>query len=136
MDSDILSRLGTIMADKNMTDRIRAVISGSAPAPPCSSESPACNSEPSVCSPEPPACKPEYKQKPPPCDPEPPCKPVPPCPGPCPSDGQSAIKHAKTLLNAVKPYLDAERCEKIDRILNAMKLAEYAGLFRMFTGNI
>lgn len=40
------------------------------------------------------------------------------------------IKNGRALLAALKPYLDSERREKIDKILEAMKLAEFAGIFK------
>ena len=52
-------------------------------------------------------------------------KPDAPCPPP-----PSTIKNGRALLLALKPYMDEKRCEKIDRILSAMKLAEFAGMFK------
>lgn len=54
---------------------------------------------------------------------------APPPPPPQPSP-PSTIKNGRALLLALKPYMDEKRCEKIDRILSAMKLAEFAGMFR------
>lgn len=61
-----------------------------------------------------------------------PQKPDVPCPPPppAPSSSPSTIKNGRALLLALKPYMDEKRCEKIDRILSAMKLAEFAGMFR------
>lgn len=53
----------------------------------------------------------------------------PPPPPPLPP-ASSTIKNGRALLLALKPYMDEKRCEKIDRILSAMKLAEFAGMFR------
>ena len=41
----------------------------------------------------------------------------------------SNIAHSKALLLALKPYLDDKRCEKIDKLLKMMQLAEMAGYF-------
>ena len=57
-------------------------------------------------------------------------KPDAPC---CDKRPSSSVKNAKALLLAMKPYLDKERCEKIDRILCALKLAELASGLRLFT---
>ncbi|MCI7344846.1 MAG: hypothetical protein SPF67_07455 [Eubacteriales bacterium] len=60
--------------------------------------------------------------------PDAPCPPSsPPSPPPSPP---STIKNGRALLLALKPYMDEKRCEKIDRILSAMKLAEFAGMFK------
>lgn len=40
------------------------------------------------------------------------------------------LKNIRALLFALKPYLDAERCEKVDKMLKMMQLAEMAGYFR------
>ena len=61
-------------------------------------------------------------------NPDAPCPPSsPPSPPPSPP---STIKNGRALLLALKPYMDEKRCEKIDRILSAMKLAEFAGMFK------
>ena len=39
------------------------------------------------------------------------------------------MAHSKALLLALKPYLDEKRCEKIDKLLKMMQLAEMAGYF-------
>ncbi len=58
-------------------------------------------------------------------------KPAAPCPPPPPPPPPpSTIKNGRALLLALKPYMDEKRCEKIDRILSAMKLAEFAGMFK------
>ncbi len=59
-----------------------------------------------------------------------PPKPDAPPPLPPPPSPPSTIKNGRALLLALKPYMDEKRCEKIDRILSAMKLAEFAGMFR------
>lgn len=48
-----------------------------------------------------------------------------------PSPGiEKNLKNTRALLLALKPYLDAGRCEKIDKMLNMMRLAEMAGYFK------
>ena len=60
--------------------------------------------------------------------PDAPCPPSsPPSPPPSPP---STIKNGRALLLALKTYMDEKRFEKIDRILSAMKLAEFAGMFK------
>jgi hypothetical protein len=39
------------------------------------------------------------------------------------------LKHTRDLLVALKPFLDERRCEKIDKMLSMMRLAEMAGQF-------
>ena len=39
------------------------------------------------------------------------------------------MAHSRALLLALKPYLDDKRCEKIDKLLRMMQLAEMAGYF-------
>lgn len=43
--------------------------------------------------------------------------------------GGGNIAHGRALLLALKPYLDDKRCEKIDKLLRMMQLAEMAGYF-------
>lgn len=40
------------------------------------------------------------------------------------------IKNTRALLIALKPYLDDKRREKIDKMLNMLRLAEMAGYFK------
>ncbi len=37
------------------------------------------------------------------------------------------IKESRALLSALKPYLDSERCERIDKIISIMRVAEIMG---------
>lgn len=46
------------------------------------------------------------------------------------STSSAAISNSKALLLALKPYLDSDRCARIDKIIDAIRLAEYARLFR------
>ena len=49
---------------------------------------------------------------------------------PSPS-ASSSIKKGKALLLALRPYFDKPRRDKIDKIIDAMKLGEYAQLFKL-----
>lgn len=107
-----MSKLGEILSDPQMSEKIRA-IAESVP-PPKNAEDAAVSSAPS-----------------PPAPSVPPALPLSLLSGL--GSGGSAPKtivNGKALLIALKPFLDSERCEKIDRILSAMKLAEFAGIFK------
>lgn len=49
---------------------------------------------------------------------------------PPPPTSSSSIKNGRALLLALRPYFDKPRRDKIDKILDAMKLGEYAQLFK------
>lgn len=69
---------------------------------------------------------PEKSQTSPPSPLSPPSPPSPPS-----ADGENkTLKSGKALLLALKPYLDDGRKEKIEKILGAMRLAEYAQVFK------
>lgn len=61
-----------------------------------------------------------------------------PCGGaPCPfpekgkaSSAAKSIAESRALLSALKPYLSAERCARIDKILGMMKIAEIMGYLK------
>jgi len=67
-----------------------------------------------------------------------PAKEILPCGGaPCPfpqkegfSDTAKNIAQSRALLLALKPYLSQERCERIDKILGMMKIAEIMGYLK------
>lgn len=94
----MISKLGQVLSNPEMTEKIRSIVASSAPQ------------------------KPEGDRS---CPPPPP----PPC-APCAREIPGTIRNGRALLIALKPYLDPERCGKIDRILDAMKLAEFAGFFK------
>ena len=48
-----------------------------------------------------------------------------------PQATSSSIKNGKALLLALRPYFDKPRRDKIDKIIDAMKLGEYAQIFKM-----
>lgn len=125
IDPTVLEKLDAVMSDPSLGDKINAIISGTSPAAKEKGDAPKeqPSSEDSGYGSSPPAemrsagglpcggaC--ETQSPPPPC----PCKPPPP---PC-----STVKNGRALLLALKPYMDEKRCEKIDKILSAMKLAE------------
>ncbi len=49
-----------------------------------------------------------------------------------PPSVEKNIKQMRALFVALKPFLDRKRCEKIDKLLGMMRLAEMAGAFRSF----
>ena len=61
-----------------------------------------------------------------------PAKEIFPCPLPqkegC--DAAKSIAQSRALLVALKPYLSAERCARIDKILGMMKIAEIMGYLK------
>jgi hypothetical protein len=46
------------------------------------------------------------------------------------SDTAKSISQSRALLQALKPYLSEERCARIDKILNMMKIAEIMGYLK------
>lgn len=46
------------------------------------------------------------------------------------SDTAKSIAQSRALLQALKPYLSEERCARIDKILNMMKIAEIMGYIK------
>lgn len=122
IDPAVLEKLGAVMSDPSLGDKINAIISGTSPAAnekgdapkeeqasaensgyggPASADVRSAGARPCGG-----ACE---TQNPPPCRPRPSC---------------STVKNGRALLLALKPYMDEKRCEKIDKILSAMKLAE------------
>ena len=121
MDNDFSEKLGTLLSDPAALAKI-ASLAGSlglsgASAPPQAAEKP--QKPGGECD----AC---------------PAKELLPCGGaPCPfpkSEGVSAaaknISQSRALLVALKPYLSHERCERIDKILGMMKIAEIMGYLK------
>lgn len=122
MDPAVFEKLGAVMSDPSIGEKINAIISGKGHGeekPPRPEEKP-CDGGCAVMPPCGDCC--EGKK---PCDVPPP---TPPCPCRQPSCSQT-VKNGRALLIALKPYMDESRCEKIDRILSAMKLAEVFGTF-------
>ena len=119
MDNDFSEKLGALLSDPAALAKIAGLagslgLSGaSAPTPPRTEE------KPRECD----AC---------------PAKEVLPCggaPGPVPkkervSDAAKSIAQSRALLTALKPYLSGERCERIDKILGMMKIAEIMGYLK------
>ena len=118
MDNDLSEKLGALLSNPEALAKI-AGIAGSlgltgASAPPPAQEKPAHDCD---------AC---------------PAKEILPCGGaPCPfpkKDGigsaAKSIAESRALLVALKPYLSHERCERIDKILGMMKIAEIMGYLK------
>jgi hypothetical protein len=53
-----------------------------------------------------------------------------PCPFPKKGGAAKSIAESRALLVALKPYLSAERCARIDKILGMMKIAEIMGYLK------
>lgn len=112
MDSAVFEKLGAVMSDPSVKEKIGAIISGKGreeEKPTVPDENP---HESVVTS----GSNSDGDKKP--CDAAPPCR---------QSTTPSTLKNGRALLLALKPYMDESRCEKIERILSAMKLAELIG---------
>ncbi len=114
MDNDFSEKLNSILANPEMMDKIKNIASGlgaaSASAPPKKDGMrPDCENCPRAL----------------PCGA---CAPYP------PSKNQSelakSISNSRALLTALKPYLDSERCARIDKILGMLKIAEIMGYIK------
>ena len=120
MDGDLSEKLGAMLADPEMLSKIAGIAGslGLTPAPPV------------------PPVQPKEEQKP--CG-ACPAKDILPCGGgECPlpggggalSEAAKNIAQSRALLSALKPYLSAERCARIDKILGMMKIAEIMGYLK------
>ncbi len=121
MDGDFSEKLGAMLSDPAMLAKIAGIAGslglGNAAAPP----------------PQPPPKEEASK-----CD-TCPAKEILPCGGAeCPFPGKGGalssaaknISQIRSLLSALKPYLSSERCERIDKILGMMKIAEIMGYLK------
>lgn len=117
MDNDFSEKLSSMLSDPAMLAKIADVAGslglGGAPAQAKekaqSRECPACPAKEAL-----------------PCG-------VAPCPFPAKeglSEAARSIAQSRALLSALKPYLSAERCERIDKILGMMKIAEIMGYLK------
>ena len=121
MNGDFSSKLDKILSNPAMMAQIKSLADtmtedGEAKAPP--------PTEPTQAAPEPePAAAPES----PPQTDTPAAMPAlfSPAPG-----MEKNIKNTRALLLALKPYLDDKRRDKIDKMLNMLRLAEMAGYFK------
>lgn len=108
MDGDLSEKLGSILSDPSMMEKIKSIAQGlgaSAPPPP------------------PPIVERKEER-------------LPECEN-CPLVSASIAKEkneltknlasSRALLVALKPFLDKERCERIDKILGMIKIAELMG---------
>lgn len=99
-DSDLISTLSRLASDGELQSKIRGIISPASPAELRQNAESAADAEKDDASSAKPASTPQ------------------------------TIKSGKALLLAMKPYLDDNRRRKIDKILDAMRLAEYAQIFK------
>ena len=121
MNGDFSSKLDKILSNPAMMAQIKSLADtmtedGEAKTPP--------PTEPTQAAPEPePAAAPES----PPQTDRPAAMPAlfSPAPG-----MEKNIKNTRALLLALKPYLDDKRRDKIDKMLNMLRLAEMAGYFK------
>ena len=121
MNGDFSSKLDKILSNPAMMAQIKSLADtmtedGEAKTPP--------PTEPTQAAPEPaPAAAPES----PPQTDTPAAMPAlfSPAPG-----MEKNIKNTRALLLALKPYLDDKRRDKIDKMLNMLRLAEMAGYFK------
>ena len=117
MDGDLSEKLGAMLSDPEMLSKIAGIAGslglGGIGAPPPKEEQKPCG-----------AC---------------PAKDILPCGGgecPMPRGGGAlsaaakSIAQSRALLSALKPYLSAERCARIDKILGMMKIAEIMGYLK------
>lgn len=117
MDNDFSEKLNSILADPAMMDKIKTIagsLGGASPAPPPKEE--------------------RKEERGADCENCPralPCGASAPCPI---SKNQSElaknIANSRALLIALKPYLDNDRCARIDKILGMMKIAEIMGYIK------
>ena len=116
MDNDLSKKLSAILGDPDMMDKIKSIASGfSAPSAPPQKQD-RCEEAQADCSS---------------CSRTMPCGAQALCPINC---EQSALiknlNNSRTLLTALKPFLDSERCARIDKILGMMKIAEIMGYLK------
>lgn len=109
MSGDLSARLDSILTDPNMMAQIKAL-----------ADTMTRGSEPQSTETSPPV--PEKAEK----------TEVPFLPSLLSGDASLAknMKNTKALLLALKPYLDERRCEKVDKMLQMLRLAEMAGYFK------
>lgn len=134
MDNDFSQKIGSILSDPEMMQKIKAIAGslGNSPpkeAPPrppepCRDEAP-CHPRGNDCCMEEKPCECEQKGAHT-CSPPAFSLPT----GAGGSDLARNIANSRALLTALKPYLDKERCERIDKILGMMKIAEIMGYIK------
>ena len=116
MDNDFSEKLGAILSNPEALAKIAGIAGSLGLSAPPAPEKEKAASE---------------------CD-ECPAKDLLPCGGaPCPFPAKDKVGHAaksiaesRALLSALKPYLSAERCARIDKILGMMKIAEIMGYLK------
>lgn len=115
MDNDLSGKLSAILADPAMMDKIKSLASGLSASPPPPRDVRKEENIPDCTS----------------CTCTMPCGAQALCPK---KSGQSALlgnlADSRALLVALKPFLDGERCARIDKILGMMKIAEIMGYIK------
>ena len=116
MDNDLSKKLSAILGDPDMMDKIKSIASGFSSSSAPEKKTDRCEEAKKDCS----ACSRTM-----------PCGAQALCPITC---EQSALlknlNNSRTLLTALKPFLDSERCARIDKILSMMKIAEIMGYLK------
>ena len=115
MNNDFSEKLDSILSNPAMMAQIKALADTMIQGKP--------ENEPKEAEPTPP---PPAQEKEPPAMPS-----VPPFFTPSPAFEKN-LKNTCTLLNALKPFLDENRCSKIDKMLSMIRFAEMAGQFSNF----
>ncbi len=115
MDNDFSQKLTAILGDPAMMDKIKTIASGLSASPPAPKEA-------------------RREEKIPDCDS---CTCTMPCGAQalCPKKSEQSalfknLADSRALLTALKPFLDGERCARIDKILGMMKIAEIMGYIK------
>lgn len=109
MDGDLSEKLGTILSDPSMMEKIKSIAQGlgaSAPPPPAvehrEERLPECEKCPLISSVG-------AKEK---------------------NELTKNLASSRALLVALKPFLDKDRCARIDKILGMIKIAELMGYIK------
>ncbi len=117
MDNDFSQKLNAILGDPAMMEKIRSIAgslgASSSPPPPREERKEDKGTDCASCS------------RTMPCGAQ----------ALCPVSGErsefsKSIANIRALLTALKPYLDSGRCERIDKILGMMKIAEIMGYIK------
>lgn len=127
MNGDFSSKLDKILSNPAMMAQIKSLADTMTEAEEAPAPAPPPESPPASTAAEPIPSKEEEPEKPA-ADP-PPEAALPASFSPAPALARN-LKNTRALLAALKPYLDDKRKEKVDKMLNMMRLAEMAGYFQ------